>query len=244
MKKSDKKKVKKAKTEDTFERTSTDEQVADAKAATDAAAAKAEADGEEPSDDAQPGADLNLADEPQGKEEVLEGELGDVSDDEAEETEADDDGKNPVIAHMEKELAATKDQLYRRAAEFENAKKRFERERIQLFKNARMDALNDFLPVFDDLQRTMSSAEGLDIDEKFLEGVELVSGKFKSVLDKHGVTPINEEMVPFDVELHDAMLQQPAPSDDIEANTVLQILEPGYKMGDKVIRHAKVIVSA
>jgi molecular chaperone GrpE len=141
------------------------------------------------------------------------------------------------------ELEAAKDTLLRRTAEFENVKKRMMRERIQLIDDAKIEALKSFLPVNDDLQRTLGAAKGQDIALSFLEGVNLVAEKFSNVLTNYGVETISEAGVQFDVNLHDAMMRIPAPEQGIESNTVVQILEPGYKLGDKVIRHAKVIVS-
>lgn len=151
--------------------------------------------------------------------------------------------KEEEISQLKRELEDSKDKLLRKAAEFENMRKRTARERIQFHENAKIEALREFLPINDDLKRTLKAAEDVDVENTFLEGVKLVGNKFNEVLKKYGVEAIDDVDVPFDVELHDAMMKQKAPSDDIESNTVLQVLEPGYKMNDKVIRHAKVIVS-
>jgi len=151
--------------------------------------------------------------------------------------------KDQEIEALARDLADTKDRLLRKAAEFENMKKRVSRERIQLFEDAKIEALREFLPINDDLQRTLEAAEKTSVEDKFVEGVKMVADKFSEVLRKYGVEPINEVNVPFDVNLHDAMIKQPAPDNDTESNTVLQVLEPGYKINDRIIRHAKVIVS-
>lgn len=151
--------------------------------------------------------------------------------------------RDAQIAALKSELEETKDQLLRKVAEFENMRKRVAKERSQLYENARIDALKEFLPINDDLQRTLKASESAEIGETFLEGVKMVANKFSDVLEKYGVSAIDEVNVPFDVELHDALMKQKAPEDNTESNTVLQVLEPGYKMNDKVIRHAKVIVS-
>lgn len=152
-------------------------------------------------------------------------------------------GKNVEIESLRHELDEKKDHLLRKVAEFENMRKRVARERVQLYENAKIDALREFLPINDDLQRTLQAAEANEVDETFLEGVKMVVSKFADVLDKYGVEAINEINIPFDVELHDALMKQKPPTDDVESNTVIQILEPGYKLKEKVIRHAKVIVS-
>jgi molecular chaperone GrpE len=147
------------------------------------------------------------------------------------------------LASLKMELELSKDTLLRRTAEFENAKKRMIRENIRLLDDAKIEALKKFLPVNDDLQRTLLASKDQEIPKAFLEGVTMVAEKFSSLLSQSGVEQINEINVPFDVNLHDAMLRMPAPDASIDSNTVLQVLEAGYKVGDKVIRHAKVIVS-
>lgn len=151
--------------------------------------------------------------------------------------------RDQEIEALARDLADTKERLLRKAAEFENMKKRTARERVQLFDDAKIEALREFLPINDDLQRTLEAAGTTGVEGKFLDGVRMVADKFSQVLEKYGVEPINEVNVPFDVNLHDAMIKQPAPDNNVESNTVLQVLEPGYKINDRIIRHAKVIVS-
>lgn len=157
--------------------------------------------------------------------------------------EQEKDEKDLKIDQLESELASAKDGMLRKAAELENVRKRVQRERIQLFEEAKAGALEDFMPVADDLIRTLKAAEGSEIEDSFLEGVQLVADKFKNVLEKHGVERIDQTGVPFDVNLHDAMMKQPAPDNETESDMVLQVLESGYKIGGRTIRHAKVIVS-
>lgn len=175
-------------------------------------------------------------------EEVLEKEVNE-SEETPESEEEHVDEKDQRIKELEAELQNLKDSLLRKAAELENVRKRVQRERISLFEEAKATALEDFLPVNDDLLRTLDASEESKLDDSFLEGVKLVANKFKEVLAKHGVQPIDETGVPFDVNLHDALLRQPAPDEETKSDTVLQVLERGYRMGNKTIRHAKVIVS-
>lgn len=147
------------------------------------------------------------------------------------------------IEELEAELANTKDSLLRKAAELENMRKRVQRERLQIFEEAKAGALEDFLPVNDDLMRTMQAAEETELDENFMKGLKLVADKFNDVLSKHGVQRIDESGVPFDVNLHDAMMKQPSSDKDMGSDMVLQVIESGYRIGDRTIRHAKVIVS-
>ncbi|MCH8568793.1 MAG: nucleotide exchange factor GrpE [Balneolales bacterium] len=135
-----------------------------------------------------------------------------------------------------------KDKLLRKAAEFENIKRRTQRERVQMFDDAKIQSVIQFLPVFDDLERTINALpEGQK--DSLSEGVRMVYTKFKNILEKTGIESVNETGVPFDVELHDALMKQAAPDSKTGSDVVLQVLEPGYKLGEKIIRHAKVIVS-
>ncbi|HKL17893.1 MAG TPA: nucleotide exchange factor GrpE [Halalkalibaculum sp.] len=147
------------------------------------------------------------------------------------------------IEELEKELSEAKDSHLRKAAELENYKKRVQKERAQVYETAKANALRDFLSINDDLQRTLKASEDLDVNPTFLDGVNLVASKFEDVLNKHGVERIDEKMVPFNVDLHDAMMRRKPEDDSIESDVVLDIIENGYRMGDRTIRHAKVIVS-
>lgn len=180
-------------------------------------------------------------------EEVMEKEEVETSSKEEEAAEASEEPqkneKDLRIEELEQELSSMKDTMLRKAAELDNVRKRVQRERIQLFEEAKAGALEDFMPIADDLLRTLKAAEESKIEDSFLEGVQLVADKFKNVLEKHGVERIDETGVPFDVNLHDAMMKQPAPDEETGSDVVLQVLESGYKIGNRTIRHAKVIVS-
>lgn len=141
------------------------------------------------------------------------------------------------------EIAALKDQLLRRSAEMENMRKRQSRERVQLFEDSQVQALREFLPINDDLERALAAVDTTEVPEAFLNGIKLVADKFSNVLKSFGLSPIHDIGVPFDVNLHEALLRQPAPTPETASNTVLMVLEPGYKLRERVIRHAKVIVS-
>lgn len=147
------------------------------------------------------------------------------------------------IRDLKNQLENMKDAHLRKAAELENYRKRVQRERAQIYETAKANALEDFLNVNDDLLRTLKAAEELEVNDTFLDGVNLVAEKFKEVLKKHGVERIDEEMVPFNVDIHDAMMRQKPEDDSIESDLVLKVVENGYRLGDRTIRHAKVIVS-
>jgi molecular chaperone GrpE len=147
------------------------------------------------------------------------------------------------IQELEEELNQVKDSQLRKAAEMENMRKRMRREREQIFQTAREAALEAFLPINDDLVRTLQAMKENEADSSYVDGVQLIANKFEDVLEKHNVKRIDETGLPFDVDLHDAMLRQKPEDDSIESGTVLQVLENGYRIGDKTLRHAKVIVS-
>lgn len=177
--------------------------------------------------------------------EVLEEDQTEISETESSEVSDEDikDEKELRIEELESELAVAKDSVLRKAAELENVRKRVQKERFQLREQVKAEALQDFLPLNDDLLRTLDASKDSAVDENFLAGVEMVSSKFEDILAKHGIEKIDEINVPFDVNLHDALLRQPAPDEKTPSDTVLQVLERGYRMGEKVIKHAKVIVS-
>lgn len=147
------------------------------------------------------------------------------------------------IRDLEQQVSEMKEVHLRKAAELENYRKRVQRERAQIYETAKANALEDFLSVNDDLRRTLEAADELEVNDTFMEGVTLVADKFEEVLRKHGVERIDEEMVPFDVDLHDAMMRRKPEDEDIESDMVLKVVENGYRLGDRTIRHAKVIVS-
>ena len=147
------------------------------------------------------------------------------------------------IEALQDEIQQVKETQLRKAAEMENMRKRLERERALTFENARRSAVESFLPVNDDLLRTLKAMEEGGAESTYVDGIQMVANKFEVVLQKYGVERIDEENVPFDVDLHDAMLRQKPEDDSVESGTVLQVLENGYKIGDRTIRHAKVIVS-
>ncbi len=148
-----------------------------------------------------------------------------------------------LVAQLQHDLANTKDALLRKAAELENVRKRVQKERITLFEDARIQALQDIIPIAEDMNRTLEASASTEIDENFLQGVQMVASKFEQLFERYGVEPINQAQVAFDVDIHDAMLRQPTEDPAIPSNIVLQVLESGYKLGNRVIKHAKVIVS-
>lgn len=165
-----------------------------------------------------------------------------VTDSEVEEPAAEVTAEERV-RQLEEEMEKLKDAQLRKAADLENMRKRLNRERDLIYQMARESAVEAFLPVSDDLTRTMKAMEDDPKAASYLDGIKLLSDKFDGVLSRYGVERIDQDGVPFDVNIHDAMLIQKAPDEDTDSGVVLQIVENGYKMGEKTLRHAKVIVS-
>ncbi len=138
------------------------------------------------------------------------------------------------------EINILRDQLLRKAAEFENYKRRTESEISTLFKYQNEGLITDLLPVLDDFDRVLKSDNNQDL-VTFKKGVELIYDKFNKVLERQGLKEIDSKGKPFDVNLHDALMQ--AENEKAAPNTVMETVEKGYFLKDKVIRHAKVIVS-
>jgi molecular chaperone GrpE len=134
------------------------------------------------------------------------------------------------------------DKLLRKAAEFENYKRRTESELSSVYTYANEKLIADLLPILDDFDRLNSAWNEKHDVEKYKEGIDLIYDKLKKVLQKHGLKEIDSVGKPFDVNLHDAVLQ--VPKTDVEPNTVVDEIEKGYYLKDKVIKHAKVIVSS
>ncbi len=126
-------------------------------------------------------------------------------------------------------------------AEFENYKKRTSRERIELFKTANEDLMTVLLPILDDFDRGLSEIKKAK-DKELLKGMELIKNKFYNTLTQKGLSLVKvEQGAIFDAESHEAITQIPAPSDDLKGK-VIDVVEQGYKLGDKIIRYPKVVI--
>lgn len=148
-----------------------------------------------------------------------------------------------VEDQLKQELGQEKDKFLRLFAEFENYKKRTSKERIELFKTANEDLMTVLLPILDDFDRALNEIKkAKDEDSELLKGIELINNKLRNTLAHKGlsVITVNEGDV-FDVELHEAITQIPAPNDELKGK-IIDVLEQGYKLGDKVIRYPKVVI--
>jgi molecular chaperone GrpE len=142
------------------------------------------------------------------------------------------------IEIMETELAESKDKFARLFAEFDNYKKRTARERLELMNTANLDVLQSMIPVLDDFERALKATE----NEKESEGLVLIQNKLKSILNGKGLIPLNTEVgADFDLDMHEAITTIPAPEKKLKGK-VVDVVEKGYKLGDKIIRYAKVVI--
>jgi len=145
------------------------------------------------------------------------------------------------IKALEAEVAKYKDIMLRKAAEFENYKRRTETEQLNLLKYAAESLIIKLLPTIDDLERSLTHmSEETDV-QKIKEGIQLIYNNFMRTLDEQGVKKIESVGKPFNFEYHEALMQRP--DDSVPPHTVLDELETGYIYKDHVIRYAKVIVS-
>ena len=164
----------------------------------------------------------------------------------------DDDGvdlaeTDPQLQAQVEALAAEKaslyDKLLRRQAEFENYRKRVERERAELYQRGRDDVLLQFLPVVDNFERALSSLETSEGDAEALRhGVELIHKQFKDALAKFGLEEVEAVGQTFDPHVHEAVTTEA--TDKHKENTVIQEFQRGYKIGDRLLRPAKVKVAS
>ena len=166
----------------------------------------------------------------------------------AEETDSKENEDTPKektleekLADAEAEIESLKDKYLRKVAEFDNYHKRSIKEKADLILNGGQKTVVSILPVLDDMERALKNMEKAEDVSAVVEGVELIYKKFVSILGKQGVEAINTENADFDVDVHEAIAQIPAPNDDMKGKVIDCTLK-GYKMNDKVIRHAQVVV--
>ncbi len=146
-----------------------------------------------------------------------------------------------VEQKLEEDLANEKDKYLRLFAEFENYKRRTTKERIELFKTANQEVLLALLPVMDDFDRGLAEIRKSD-DELLLKGVELIYDKLKSTLNSKGLEEVEVKAGDiFNADFAEAITQIPAPSPNFKGK-IVDVLEKGYKLGDKIIRFPKVVI--
>lgn len=145
---------------------------------------------------------------------------------------------------VQAELSESKDKYLRLYSEFENFRRRTSKEKLELINSANESLIQALLPVMDDFERAeQSMTEEADL-KSVKEGLDLIYNKFKGVLEQKGVKKIEADKgSEFDVEYHEAITQIPAPEDDLKGK-IVDVVEKGYQLNDKVIRFAKVVTGA
>ncbi|GAA4816607.1 nucleotide exchange factor GrpE [Litoribaculum gwangyangense] len=147
-----------------------------------------------------------------------------------------------VEEKLKDQVQQEKDKFLRLFAEFENYKKRTSRERIELFSTASEDVMKTLLPVLDDFERALSHIEEDKEAEELRKGVLLIYQKLINTLEQKGLKAIKiEKGDAFNADNHEAITQIPAPSEDLKGK-IIDVIEKGYKLGDKVIRFPKVVI--
>jgi len=180
---------------------------------------------------------MSKKEELKNEENNIENEVSQVE--ENQEIQAKEEPKEPSL---EDQLQGEKDKFIRLFAEFENYKKRTTKERIDLFKTANQELMSSLLPVIDDFERAMSHMDGSDETKELRAGVDLIYQKFFKTLEQKGLSHIEvNNGDAFDAEIHEAITQIPAPSEDLKGK-IIDCVEKGYKLGEKIIRFPKVVI--
>ena len=176
-------------------------------------------------------AEVEMADETAENDEVAE----------EQEQEAEPAQEKDPLELANEQIADLKDKYLRQVAEFDNYRKRTLKERAELILNGGEKVIATLLPVIDDMERAIASGEKTDDPQVLREGMELIYHKLTKVLEGHGVTKIDTTDADFDTDIHEAVAMVPGMGDD-KKGKVIDCLVAGYKLNDKVIRHAKVAV--
>ncbi len=150
-------------------------------------------------------------------------------------------GAAAEVARLREERDALSDRLLRLAAEFDNYRKRIEREREQILEWARADVISQILPIVDNFERALESARWVGDFTALVQGLDLIRKQFDAVLSRFGVRRIETIGQPFDPARHEAISTEER--DDHEENTVIDEYQPGYMMGDRLLRPARVKVA-
>ena len=139
-------------------------------------------------------------------------------------------------------IATLEDKYLRQVAEFDNYRKRTIKEKAELIKNGGERAIESILPVLDDFERALKNMEASEETKAMKEGVELIFSKFQKILGQEGLQKIETEGQAFDTDFHEAIALIPAPSEDLKGK-ILDCVQTGYMLNEKVIRHSKVAVA-
>ena len=156
------------------------------------------------------------------------------------EAEPEEEVKDP-LEQAQKEIDDLKNQLLYKVAEFDNYRKRTLKERTELILNGGEKCITAILPILDDMERAIENGAKTDDPNVLREGMELIHQKFMKILEAQGVSKIETENADFDTDVHEAVAMVPGMGDE-KKGKVIDCLQQGYKLNNKVIRHAKVAV--
>lgn len=145
------------------------------------------------------------------------------------------------LADAEDKIAELQDKYLRQVAEFDNYRKRTMKEKAELILNGAEKTITAILPVLDDMERALKSMDKMEDVKAVKEGMDLIFQKFVKILGEQGVKRIETENADFNTDLHEAIAQVPAPSDEMKGK-VIDCVKTGYMLNDKVIRHSQVAV--
>jgi molecular chaperone GrpE len=145
------------------------------------------------------------------------------------------------IAELTAGLAASNDKYLRLSAEFDNFRKRTLKEKMDLMKNASESVIVSFLPVIDDVERAIKAIESSNNLETTKEGISLIYNKFKDFTKQNGVVEIEAKGLELDTDHHEAITKIPAPTEELKGK-IVEVVQKGYMLNDKVIRYAKVVI--
>ena len=185
--------------------------------------------------------DMNIENEETLKDELVEETEGTATEEATPSEEAVEEEEKDPLEKAQDEIAELKDKYLRSVAEFDNYRKRTLKERAELILNGGEKVLSAILPVVDDMERAIENGAKTDDPQVIREGMELIFHKLIKVLEAQGVSTIETENADFDTDVHEAVAMVPGMGDD-KKGKVIDCLQKGYKLNDKVIRHAKVAV--
>ena len=170
-----------------------------------------------------------------------EAEAEEVKSEEVKSGDDEDSEEKDPLEKAQEEIAELKNQLLYKVAEFDNYRKRTLKERAELILNGGEKFITAILPILDDMERAIENGEKTDDPKVLREGMELIHQKFMKTLESQGVSKIETDDADFDTDVHEAVAMVPGMGDD-KKGKVIDCLQKGYKLNDKVIRHAKVAV--
>ncbi len=179
---------------------------------------------------------------PKSKKEVKEAaEIIDTTTVVSEEIEKEEKPESNKLEKLQDEMTELKDKYLRLYSEFENFRRRTAKEKLELMQTANEGLMLMLLPILDDFERAVNAFENESDIKAVKEGITLISNKFQNILRQQGLEAMDTKTgVVFDADLHDALTQIPAPKKKLKGK-VLDTIEKGYYLGDKVIRHARVV---